>query len=128
MSKIVLIGGGSASGKTYVLNKVLEKIPEDQITHISLDDYYKDFSHLPMEERCKINWDHPKSFDWPLINQQINDLKEGKTIEKPTYDFTTHSRSNKTEIVEPKELIIIEGIMENARELMPSTCGAREDS
>ena len=111
MSKIVLIGGGSASGKTYVLNKVLEKIPEDQITHISLDDYYKDFSHLPMEERCKINWDHPKSFDWPLINQQINDLKEGRTIEKPTYDFTTHCRSPKTEIVEPKELIIIEGIM-----------------
>ena len=111
MSKIVLIGGGSASGKTYVLNKVLEKIPEKRITHISLDDYYKDFSHLPMEERCKINWDHPKSFDWPLINQQINALKEGRTIEKPTYDFTTHSRSPKTEIVEPKELIIIEGIM-----------------
>ena len=64
-----------------------------------------------MEERCKINWDHPKSFDWPLINQQINDLKEGRTIEKPTYDFTTHSRSPKTEIVEPKDLIIIEGIM-----------------
>ena len=111
MSKIVLIGGGSASGKTYVLNKVLEQIPEDKIAHISLDDYYKDFSHLPMEERCKINWDHPKSFDWPLINQQINDLKEGRTIEKPTYDFTTHSRSSHTEIVEPKELIIIEGIM-----------------
>ncbi len=111
MSKIILIGGGSASGKTYVLNKVLEQIPEDKIAHISLDDYYKDFSHLPMEERSKINWDHPKSFDWPLINKQLSELKEGKTIEIPKYDFTTHSRSNKTEIVEPKELIIIEGIM-----------------
>ena len=111
MSKIILIGGGSASGKTYVLKKVLEQIPEEKITHISLDDYYKDFSALPMEERCKINWDHPKSFDWKLINEQIGDLRNGKTIEKPTYDFTTHSRSKVTEIVTPKELIIIEGIM-----------------
>ena len=111
MSKIVLIGGGSASGKTYVLNKVLEQIPEDKIAHISLDDYYKDFSNLPFEERCKINWDHPKSFDWKLMVGQINDLKNGKPIEKPIYDFTIHGRSGKTEIVEPKELIIIEGIM-----------------
>ena len=111
MSKIVLIGGGSASGKTYVLNKVLEQIPEDKIAHISLDDYYKDFSNLPFEERCKINWDHPKSFDWKLMVGQINDLKNGKSIEKPIYDFTIHGRSGKTEIVEPKELIIIEGIM-----------------
>ncbi|MBO4856781.1 MAG: uridine kinase [Bacilli bacterium] len=111
MSKIVLIGGGSASGKTYVLNKVLEQIPEDKIAHISLDDYYKDFSNLPFEERCKINWDHPKSFDWKLMVGQINDLKNGKAIEKPIYDFTIHGRSGKTEIVEPKELIIIEGIM-----------------
>ena len=111
MSKIVLIGGGSASGKTYVLRKVLEQIPEDKITRISIDDYYKDFSVLPMEERVKVNYDHPKAFDWKLMNSQIRDLKEGKTIEKPIYDFTIHGRSQKTEIVEPKELIIIEGIM-----------------
>ena len=111
MSKIVLIGGGSASGKTYVLRKVLEQIPEDRITRVSIDDYYKDFSVLPMEERVKVNYDHPKAFDWKLMNSQIKDLKEGKTIEKPIYDFTIHGRSSKTEIVEPKELIIIEGIM-----------------
>ena len=111
MSKIVLIGGGSASGKTYVLRKVLEQIPEDKITRISIDDYYKDFSVLPMEERVKVNYDHPKAFDWKLMNEQIEDLKNGKTIEKPIYDFTIHGRSQKTEIVEPKELIIIEGIM-----------------
>ena len=111
MSKIVLIGGGSASGKTYVLRKVLEQIPEDKITRVSIDDYYKDFSVLPMEERVKVNYDHPKAFDWKLMNSQIKDLKEGKTIEKPIYDFTIHGRSQKTEIVEPKELIIIEGIM-----------------
>ena len=111
MSKVVLIGGGSASGKTYVLKKVMEKIPGDKITHISIDDYYKNFTDLTFEERAKINYDHPKSFDWKLMNEQLKALKNGQAIEKPIYDFTTHSRSDKTEIVEPKELIVIEGIM-----------------
>lgn len=111
MSKVVLIGGGSASGKTYVLRKVLEQIPEEKIARISIDDYYKDFSNLPMEERVKINFDHPKSFDWKLMNEQLNALKNGQTIEKPIYDFTIHGRSPLTEVVQPKELIIIEGIM-----------------
>ena len=111
MRKVVLIGGGSASGKTYVLRKVLEKIPGDRITRISIDDYYKDFSNLPFEERVKINYDHPKSFDWKLMNEQFKALKNGQAIEKPIYDFTTHSRSLITEVVQPKDLIIIEGIM-----------------
>lgn len=111
MNKVVLIGGGSASGKTYVLKKVLEQIPEEKITRISLDDYYKDFSNLPFEERAKINYDHPKSFDWKLMVEQIKQLKNGNPIEKPIYDFTIHGRSGKTEIVEPKELILVEGIM-----------------
>ena len=111
MSKIILIGGGSASGKTFVLRKVLEKIPADKITVISIDDYYKDFSVLPMEERAKVNFDHPKAFDWKLMNEQIKALKNGQTIEKPVYDFTIHGRSPKTETVVPKELIVIEGIM-----------------
>ena len=111
MNKVILIGGGSASGKTYVLKKVLEKIPEEKIARISLDDYYKDFSTLPMEEREKINFDHPKSFDWKLMVEQIKDLKNGKSIEKPIYDFTIHGRKKETEIVEPKELILVEGIM-----------------
>ena len=111
MNKIILIGGGSASGKTYVLHKVLEKLPEDKVAHISLDDYYKDFSILPFEERAKINFDHPKSFDWKLMVEQIKDLKNGKAIEKPIYDFTIHGRKKETEIVEPKEIIIVEGIM-----------------
>ena len=110
-SKVILIGGGSASGKSYVLKKVLEKIPEEKVAHISLDDYYKDFRELPFEERAKINFDHPKAFDWKLMHSQLKTVKNGETIEKPIYDFTTHSRSEKTEIVEPKELILIEGIM-----------------
>ena len=109
--KLILIGGGSASGKTYVLHKVLESLPADKVAHISLDDYYKDFSVLPMEERAKVNFDHPKAFDWKLMTQQLSDLKNGKSIEKPIYDFTIHGRRKETEIVEPKELIIVEGIM-----------------
>ena len=111
MIKMILIGGGSASGKTYVLNKVLEKMPKDKVAHISLDDYYKDFSVLPMEERAKVNFDHPKAFDWPLMNEQLSALKNGKTIEKPIYDFVIHGRRKETEIVEPKDIIIVEGIM-----------------
>ena len=111
MSKVILIGGGSASGKTYTLNKVMEKLPKDKVTVISLDDYYKDFSILPMEERAKVNFDHPKAFDWSLIREQIGALKRGETISKPKYDFVIHGRSKEVDIVEPKELIIIEGIM-----------------
>ena len=111
MSKLVLIGGGSASGKTYVLNKVLEKLGNERVAHISLDDYYKDFSVLPFEERAKVNFDHPKAFDWKLMTKQLSELKSGKTIEKPIYDFVIHGRSEKSEIVEPKDLIIVEGIM-----------------
>ena len=111
MSKVILLGGGSASGKTYVLKKVLEKLPSDKVACISIDDYYKDFSVLSMEERVKVNYDHPKAFDWKLMNEQLKALKNGETIEKPIYDFTIHGRSDKTEKVEPKELIIIEGIM-----------------
>ena len=111
MNKVVLVGGGSASGKSYVLRKVMERIPEEKVARISLDDYYKEFSNLPLEERAKINFDHPKSFDWKLMVDQIRRLKNGETIEKPIYDFTIHGRSDKTEIVEPKELILVEGIM-----------------
>lgn len=111
MSKLVLIGGGSASGKTYVLNKVLERLGNEKVAHISLDDYYKDFSVLPMEERAKVNFDHPKAFDWKLMVKQLGDLKNGKSIEKPKYDFTIHGRSPETEVIEPKDLIIVEGIM-----------------
>ena len=111
MSKVILIGGGSASGKTHTLNKVLERIDRNRVTVISLDDYYKDFSVLPMEERVKVNFDHPKAFDWPLIREQISALKRGEAIQKPKYDFVIHGRSKETEYVEPKDIILIEGIM-----------------
>ena len=111
MPRLILIGGGSSSGKTYITESIFKALGEDKITYITLDDYYKDQSTMSMEERMKVNYDHPKAFDWPLMRKQIADLKAGKAIEKPTYDFTILTRSNKTERIVPKDLIIAEGIM-----------------
>ncbi|MFA6755089.1 MAG: uridine kinase [Bacilli bacterium] len=111
MSYIILIGGGSASGKTYVISQVEQILGKENITHISLDDYYKRIDSLSFEERKLVNYDHPKSFDWKLIREQLHDLKEGKTIEKPLYDFVIHNRKQETEKVSPKKIVIVEGIM-----------------
>ena len=71
MAKIILVGGGTASGKTYVINEVVKLIGEENVAHLSIDDYYKDLTSLTMEERVKVNYDHPKAFDWPLIKKQL---------------------------------------------------------
>lgn len=111
MAKIILVGGGTASGKTYVINEVVKLIGEENVAHLSIDDYYKDLTSLTMEERVKVNYDHPKAFDWPLIKKQLIDLKNDKTILKPIYDFTIHNRSEKTVELQPKKIVIVEGIM-----------------
>lgn len=111
MAKIVLIGGGSSSGKTYITRKALESLDRNDVGFISFDDYYKDISHLNIEERRKQNFDHPDAFDWPLILKQINELKNDRAIEKPIYDFNIQTRSKVSEIVQPKKLVILEGIM-----------------
>lgn len=111
MSYIILIGGGSASGKTYVSQKLIERLGEEKVTRISIDDYYKDLTDLTMEERCKVNYDSPKAFDFALLEEHLRKLKQGKGIEKPIYDFTIHNRSEKTEHLEPSPIIIVEGIM-----------------
>lgn len=111
MAKIILVGGGTASGKTYVIKEVVKLLGEDNVTHLSIDDYYKDISNLSMEERKKVNYDHPKAFDWKLIKEQLLNLKNDKPIEKPTYDYVIHNRSSVTETVTPKKIVIVEGIM-----------------
>ena len=110
MTKIILIGGGSASGKTYVINEVLKEIGTENISHFSIDDYYKKLD-LPYEERKKQNFDHPKAFDWKLLEEHIKSLKEGKNIEKPIYDYTISNRTDKTETIKAKKIVVIEGIM-----------------
>ncbi len=111
MARIILVGGGSSSGKSYVTSAVLKRLGEDNVTRIALDDYYKDQANIPLADRYKVNYDHPKAFDWPLMRKQIAALKRGETIEKPVYDFVTLTRSDKIEEVVPKKIVLVEGIM-----------------
>ena len=110
MNKIILVAGGSASGKTYVTNKVISNINNENIVRVTIDDFYKDNSNLSLEERKKINFDHPKSIDFKLLYEVLSSLKDGKEVDIPTYDFTVHCRSNITKHVVPIKIIIVEGI------------------
>jgi uridine kinase len=108
---LIAIAGGSASGKTTVVKKIIEQLNSKDITVISHDDYYKDLTHLALTERYKVNFDHPDSIDNDLFVAQLKDLLDGKSISKPKYDFVEHNRSNEYELVEPTKIIIIEGIL-----------------
>ena len=107
---VIGIAGGTCSGKSSIAKILVEDLDNKTITIIKEDDYYKDQSHLPMEERVKTNYDHPLAFDFDLMKHHIHDLIDRKTIEKPTYDYTVHNRSKVTEVVHPSDIIIIEGL------------------
>lgn len=108
---IIGIAGGTGSGKTTVVRKIIERLPKDEVVVIPQDSYYKDSSDVPLEERKYINFDHPDAFDWQLLEEHIAMLKEGKAIEQPTYSYITCTRQPETIHIEPKDVIIIEGIM-----------------
>lgn len=113
MNKSLVIGiaGGSASGKTTVSQKIIETFKDSKsLVVIRQDDYYKDQSEKTWEERQKNNYDHPLAFDNELLCKQLDQLASGVPIEKPIYDFSQHNRSDKTEFVEPADVIIIEGL------------------
>ena len=109
---IIGLAGGTASGKTTVAREIFNKSKEyGSVTYIRMDDYYKNLSHLTLEERRKINFDHPNAFDVDLLVDHLNKLKNGISINKPIYDFNVSLRSDKTEHIEPSDVVIIEGIM-----------------
>lgn len=125
MKKVVFIGiaGGSASGKSSIADKMYDYFKGRHTTKIiKYDDYYKDQSHMTMEERVKTNYDHPFAFDSDLLTSHLQDLKNGKAIEKPTYDFVEHNRSSITEIIEPREVFIIEGLFVLGEEKIRDMC------
>ena len=108
---VIGIAGGTCSGKSSIASIVVEDFHDtNSVNIIKEDDYYKDQSHLDMEERIKTNYDHPLAFDFDLMEKHIKDLINGNPIEKPTYDYTVHNRSDKTEIVYPSDVLIIEGL------------------
>jgi len=105
------IAGGSGCGKTTVVNKIIKQLPADSVAMISQDAYYWDSSHIPMEERKKINFDHPDSIEFDLLIQHIDELKKGKSVEMPIYSYITCTRAEETIPVQPRDVLIIEGIL-----------------
>ena len=118
---VIAVAGGSASGKTTVVKEIYDSLEGKDIVVIKHDDYYKDQSHLTPAERKLTNYDHPSSLENDLLISQLKDLISGKSIKKPIYDFVIQSRSDKYEILEPKKVIILDGILiledERIREL-----------
>ena len=109
--KIIGVAGGTGSGKTTVVKKIVEALPPHYVAVVPLDSYYNDTTEMTEEERRAINFDHPDAFDWKLLIKQINDLREGHAIEQPTYSYLICNRLPETIHVEPKPVIIVEGIM-----------------
>lgn len=105
------IAGGSGSGKTTLVRHIREVVASEKISILALDAYYRDFSHLEQHERAEVNFDHPDSFEFDLLIRHIMELKRGRSIEMPVYDFRTHSRTEQFTRVEPHPVIIVEGIM-----------------
>lgn len=108
---IIGIAGGTGSGKTTVVRKIIQSLPKDEVAVIPQDCYYKDNHHIPLEERLKMNYDEPASIEWSLLVKHLKELKEGIPVEMPTYDFLTCSRMEETIHVEPRDVVVVEGIL-----------------
>ena len=108
---IIGIAGGSGSGKTTVVNKIVDALPKNAVAVIPQDAYYYDNGHLTQEEKLQINFDHPNSIEWNLLNNHLDKLKKGGTISMPIYNYVTCARAEETISVEPKKVIIVEGIL-----------------
>lgn len=108
---IIGIAGGTGSGKTTVVKRIIESLSADEAAVLPLDSYYKDSSMVPVEERQNINFDHPNAFDWELMSKHIAMLRKGQPIEQPVYSYLTCTRQKETVHVEPRKVVIIEGIL-----------------
>lgn len=113
MENCILVGvaGGSGSGKTTIANNLVKAFHSDVATLLEQDAYYKELTNMTLEEKAKVNFDHPDSIEFELLKKHIEALKNGESIERPIYDFTTHSRKNETVKINPTKIIIVEGIL-----------------
>ena len=108
---LILVAGGSASGKSTVVSEIVHKAGLDDVLIIRHDDYYKDQSNVAFEKRLDVNYDHPDALDSDLLQDHLSQLLMGNSIEKPLYDFVSYTRKKETEVVSPKKVIIVEGIL-----------------
>ena len=108
---IIGIAGGSGSGKSTVARRVAESLGAASVAALDMDAYYRNFAHLPAEERRRVNWDHPDAFDHELLAEHLRQLVSGQAVEKPVYDFVSHTRSELTLRVNPADVIMIDGIL-----------------
>ena len=108
---VIGIAGGTGCGKTTVVNQIINELPKCEVTVISQDSYYKDTSHLSYDERVAINFDHPQSIDFPLLQQHLLALKKGEIIHQPVYSFEQHNRTGETKETAPSKVLIVEGIL-----------------
>ena len=122
---IIGIAGGSGSGKSTVARKVADALKTSSVAFIDMDAYYKNFAHLPMPERRQVNWDHPDAFDHELLVAHLGQLAAGEPIEKPVYDFVTHTRSDRTVRVSPADVVVIDGILLFADERVRALCDVK---
>ncbi len=113
---VIGIAGGTGSGKTTVANVILDAVGRDRIAYLPHDAYYRDLKDLPPAQKAEVNFDHPNSLETELMIQHVKELKAGRAVDIPVYDFSTHSRTNRTLHVEPQRVIIVEGILIFAEE------------
>lgn len=108
---ILGIAGGTGSGKTTVVDQILQNLPTEEVTFISQDSYYKQNDHLSYEERCEINFDHPSAIDFELLVEHLLELRAGRSVEQPIYSFVDHNRTEDKLLTIPKRVVIVEGIL-----------------
>lgn len=108
---VIGIAGGTGCGKTTVVNQILNELPEGEVGIISQDAYYNDTTHLSYEDRVNINFDHPRSIDFDLLTQHLDELKKGKSVHQPVYSFVKHNRTSETTLTNPRKVMIVEGIL-----------------
>lgn len=122
---IIGIAGGTGSGKSTVARKVASALRDASVAFIDMDAYYRNFAHLPMEERRRINWDHPETLDLDLLVSHLEQLSSGEAIDKPVYDFATHTRSPMSERVPPPDVVVLDGILLFVEERLRALCDVK---
>lgn len=122
---IIGIAGGTGSGKSTVARRIAEALTPASVAFLDMDAYYRNFTHLPIEERRKVNWDHPDAFDLDLLVTHLDQLASGRPIDKPVYDFVKHLRAAETKPVAPADVVVIDGILLFVDERVRERCDVK---